>query len=86
MNTELTIVPLEKATNAELILAAVFAGAGEAEPDVSDIVDEYDLNQEQRQALITYLNAVGFYNIQIDPNERVDNPDALIPFNVALPM
>jgi len=85
-NAELKVVPLEQATNAELIIAAGFAGADEAEQQVANAADGIDLDQEQRQVLITYLNAIGYYNIQINTNERVEHPDAMIPFEVALPV
>lgn len=77
-------VDFAKATDPELQIAAKFAGLDEM--GLADLIDADRLTKKYRTALVDGLVTCGYAGIMIDPKNRITNPDALVPFEVAMPV
>jgi hypothetical protein len=82
---QFTRVAFEFATDAELLLCASSAGVGEVRV-LNKLLDQACLTKGQRTNLITFLNECGYASIQIDPERRIFNSQALVDFEIARPM
>ena len=82
MNTDLTRIPFELATDAELIICA--HGAGISESRSAGLIDNNSLTPKERASVISFVRRCGYKSIQVDPQRRVYNPNSMTEYDVAL--
>lgn len=79
----LELVVFEKATNAELAIAARYAGLDELLSDWYSVSDK--ISNRTRNTIIGLLRAFGYKSIDIDPKNRITKSGVMVPYGQCLP-